>query len=473
MFENLHGSSMHKRTMISRDYNYSTDVEDSSELIKRISEQETASPPWKLSLPHVLVATIVSFLFGYHLGVVNEPLESISVDLGFRGNTLEEGLVVSTCLAGAFIGSLISGWIADEVGRRRAFQLCALPMIIGASICATARSLGGMLLGRFLVGTGLGVGPPVASLYVTEISPAHVRGTYGSFIQIATCLGLMGALAIGIPVRSVFGWWRICFWVSTIPAALLALLMRFCAESPHWLYRIAEAEAQLERLLGGSHVTAAMVELSKTDTGDEMDTIKLTDLLYGRHARAFWNNAVFYFSSTVFRRAGVSSNLANVLVGIANLIGSTIALALMDKLGRKVLLLWSFFGMAISMALQVLASALFASSPNAFYLSIGGMLLFVLLFAVGAGPVPALLLPEILPSRIRAKAMAFCMSVHWVLNFLVGLLFLRLLDQMGPELLYSMFGTFCMLAVVFVKRNVLETKGKSLQEIEIALLPQE
>ncbi|KAL0345226.1 UNVERIFIED_CONTAM: putative plastidic glucose transporter 2 [Sesamum radiatum] len=440
MFENLHGSSMHKRTMISRDYNYSTDVEDSSELVKHISEQETASPPWKLSLPHVLVATIVSFLFGYHLGVVNEPLESISVDLGFHGNTLEEGLVVSTCLAGAFIGSLIS-WIADEVGRRGAFQLCALPMIIGASLCATARSLGGMLLGRFIVGTGLGVGPPVASLYVTEISPAHVRGTYGSFIQIATCLGLMGALVIGIPVRSVFGWWRICFWVSTIPAALLALLMRFCAESPHWLYkkgRNAEAEAQLERLLGGSHVTAAMDDLSKTDQGDEMDTIKLTDLLYGRHAR-----------------------------------GSTIALALMDKVGRKVLLLWSFFGMAISMAPQVLASALFASSPNAFYLSIGGMLLFVLLFAVGAGPVPALLLPEILPSRIRAKAMAFCMSVHWVLNFLVGLLFLRLLDQMGPELLYSMFGTFCMLAVVFVKRNVLETKGKSLQEIEISLLPQE
>ncbi|KAL2228982.1 UNVERIFIED_CONTAM: putative plastidic glucose transporter 2 [Sesamum indicum] len=489
MFENLHGYSMHKRTMISRDYNYSTDVEDSSELVKHISEQETASPPWKLSLPHVLVATLVSFLFGYHLGVVNEPLESISVDLGFHGNTLEEGLVVSTCLAGAFIGSLISGWIADEVGRRRAFQLCALPMIVGASICATARSLGGMLLGRFLVGTGLGVGPPVASLYVTEISPAHVRGTYGSFIQIATCLGLMGALAIGIPVRSVFGWWRICFWVSTIPAALLALLMRFCAESPHWLYkqgRNAEAETQLERLLGGSHVTAAMVELSKTDKGDEMDTIKLIDLLYGRHARVVFIgstlfalqqlsgiNAVFYFSSTVFRRAGVSSNLANVFVGIANLIGSTIALALMDKLGRKVLLLWSFFGMAISMTLQVLASALFASSPNAFYLSIGGMLLFVLLFAVGAGPVPALLLPEILPSRIRAKAMAFCMSVHWVLNFLVGLLFLRLLDQMGPELLYSMFGTFCMLAVVFVKRNVLETKGKSLQEIEIALLPQE
>ncbi|KAI3443760.1 hypothetical protein Pfo_000425 [Paulownia fortunei] len=485
----IRSASVHKRAMVPRDYIKSSDIEDNAELLQSSLEQDTTSPPWKLSFPHVLVATLVPFLFGYHLGVVNEPLETISVDLGFHGNTLQEGLVVSTCLAGAFVGSLISGWIADEVGRRRAFQLCALPMLMGTSICATAKSLTGMLLGRFLVGTGLGVGPPVASLYVTEISPAHVRGTYGSFIQIATCLGLMGALLIGIPVRSIFGWWRICFWISTIPASMLALLMMFCAESPHWLYkqgRNGEAEAELEKLLGGSHAKAAMVELSKTDRGDEVDTIKLVELLYGRHSRVVFIgstlfalqqlsgiNAVFYFSSTVFSRAGVSSNLANVTVGIANLIGSIIALALMDKLGRKALLLWSFFGMALSTVLQVLATAFSASNPIGFYLSIGGMLLFVLMFAVGAGPVPALLLPEIFPSRIRATAMAFCMSVHWVLNFLVGLLFLRLLDQMGPQLLYSMFGTFCLLAVVFVKRNVLETKGKSLQEIEIALLPQE
>nr|POE82778.1 putative plastidic glucose transporter 2 [Quercus suber] len=94
-----------------------------------------------------------------------------------------------------------------------------------------------MLLGRLFVGTGMGLGPPVASLYVTEISPAFVRGTYGSFIQIATCLGLMGALFIGIPVKETAGWWRICFWVSTIPAAVLAVAMVFCAESPHWLYK--------------------------------------------------------------------------------------------------------------------------------------------------------------------------------------------------------------------------------------------
>ncbi|KAL6974422.1 hypothetical protein U1Q18_028605 [Sarracenia purpurea var. burkii] len=484
-------SSMYKR-MSSREYGNSVDVEENSALLQNGMGEETGNPSWKLSIPHVLVATIVSFLFGYHLGVVNEPLESISIDLGFSGNTLAEGLVVSTCLAGAFVGSLFSGWIADGFGRRKAFQLCAIPMIIGASVSAMTENLEGMLLGRFLVGIGLGVGPPVASLYVTEVSPAFVRGTYGSFIQIATCLGLAGALLIGFPVKSNDNWWRICFWVSTVPPAVLALAMAFCAESPHWLYkrgRIAEAEAEFEKLFGGSHVKSAMAELSKLDRGDEShdtDTMKLSELLNGRHSRVVFIgstlfalqqlsgiNAVFYFSSTVFRSAGVSSNLANIFVGVANLLGSIVALILMDKLGRKVLLMWSFSGMALSLALQVTAAGLSASGSGDVYLSVGGMLLFVLTFAVGAGPVPGLLLPEIFPNRIRAKAMAFCMAVHWVFNFFVGLLFLRLLEQLGRRLLYSIFGTFCLMAVVFVKRNVMETKGKTLQEIEIALLPED
>ncbi|MBA0622235.1 hypothetical protein Godav_007796 [Gossypium davidsonii] len=376
-----------------------------------------------------------------------------------------------------------------------------------------------MLIGRFLVGTGMGIGPPVASLYLAEVSPASLRGTYGSFIQIATCLGLMGALFIGIPVREIAGWWRICFWVSTVPAGILAFAMIFCAESPHWLYkkgRSAEAEAEFERLLGGSHVKYAMLELSKLDRGDEADTVKLSELLRGRHFRVVYIgstlfalqqlsgiNAVFYFSSSVFKSAGVPSDVANALIGVANLtgilcslmaflttfyygilvrllmhdfsfiIGSIVAMLLMDKLGRKLLLLWSFFGMTMSMVLQVAAANSYVSGSGSLYLSVGGMLMFVLTFALGAGPVPGLLLPEIFPNRIRAKAMAFCMSVHWVINFFVGLLFLRFLEQLGPQLLYSIFASVCMMAVIFVKKNVMETKGKSLQEIEIALLPPE
>ncbi|XP_058074315.1 probable plastidic glucose transporter 2 isoform X3 [Magnolia sinica] len=433
-------SSMHKR-LSSREGMDLLDREGNSERSQNGMGQEGTQPSSRLSLPHVCVATISSFLFGYHTGVVNEPLESIALDLGFGGNTLAEGLVVSICLGGAFVGCLLSGWISDGIGRRRAFQLSALPMIIGASLSATTKNLEGMLLGRLFVGIGMGLGPPVASLYVTEVSPSFVRGTYGSFIQIATCLGIIGALFIGILTKEILGWWRVCFWVSAIPAAILAVGMEFCAESPHWLYKqgkCVEAEAEFERLLGGSHVKSAMAELYRSDRGDDMESVRFSDLIYGRNFR-----------------------------------GSFVAMLLMDKLGRRVLLLGSFMGMAVSMGLQVTAATLHNQASEALYLSVGGMLLFVLTFALGAGPVPGLLLPEIFPSRIRAKAMAICMCVHWVVNFFVGLLFLRLLEQLGPQILYSIFSSFCLMAVFFVKRNIVETKGKSLQEIEIALLPSE
>ncbi|KAB2037304.1 hypothetical protein ES319_D03G065400v1 [Gossypium barbadense] len=364
--------------------------------------KEIGNPSWKRSFLYILVASLASFLYGYHLGVINETLESISNDLHFNGNTMAEGLVVSICLGGGFLGSTFSGLIVDRVGFRRAFQLCALPMIIGSSMSATAKNLSGMLLGRLFVGTGMGLGPTLATLYVTEVSPAYVRGTYGSFTQIATSLGLMSSLLIGFPAKETEGWWRICFWVSAVPAALLALFMEFSPESPHWLFKSA-----------------------------------------------------------------------NISVGIANFLGSFAALLLMDKLGRKVLLIGSFSGMVVAMGLQAASASSLVSSSNEVYLSVGGMLLFVLAFSVGAGPVPSLLLSEMFMGRIRAKAMSVCLASHWVVNFFVGLLFLRLLEQIGPLVLNTIFATFCLVAVIFVKRNVLETKGKSLQEIKITLLPPE
>ncbi|PWA98340.1 putative plastidic glucose transporter 3 [Artemisia annua] len=303
-------------------------------------------------------------------------------------------------------------------------------------LSATADGLGGMLLGRFLVGTAMGVSPPVAALYITEVSPALLRGTYGSFTQIATCLGLICSFFIGIPAKDVSRWfhqlcceahmgaslrlqlvldlyvlsslgyqqrmflvgrehdmWRVCFWVSTVPAALLALLMEFCAESPHWLFkrgRSADAEAEFAKLLGGLHVKSSMAELSKTDREDEVDR-------------------------------------------------------------------------AMSMGMQAVAGSSLVSGSPVVYLSVGGVLLFVLSFAMGVGPVPGLLLSEIFPGRIRAKAMAICMAVHWVINFFVGLLFLRMLEQVGPLILYTVSASFCLVGFVFVRKKV--------QEIEMALLP--
>ncbi|MQL89041.1 hypothetical protein Taro_021609 [Colocasia esculenta] len=414
------------------------------------SRQENTNPSWKLSLPHVCVATVSSFLFGYHLGVVNEPLESISLDLGFGGNTLAEGkrfcrscgeYMPWWCLCWLYVQWLGCRWNWSSQSfpiECIAYDDWSFYQVIESRPSAMSTSLRGMLLGRFLVGIGMGLGPPVASLYVAEVSPASVRGTYGSFIQIATCLGLMGSLFIGIPVKRIanctivkLSRWRVCFWVSTIPAALLAFFMEFCAESPHWLYkrgRVAEAEGEFERLLGGSHVNLAMGELLRSDKGDDAESIRFFELIYGRHSKVVFIgatlfalqqlsgiNAIFYFSSAVFKSAGVPSAFANICIGLANLGGSIIAMLLMDKLGRKVLLLGSFFGMAVAMALQATASSFQNYVSWSLYISVFGMLMFVLAFALGAGPVPGLLLPEIFSNRIRAKAMAICMCAHWVI----------------------------------------------------------
>ncbi|KAH9571351.1 hypothetical protein CY35_02G090200 [Sphagnum magellanicum] len=417
----------------------------------------TGPPQWQLSLPHVATATLASVLFGYHMGVVNVPLQYIGRDLLFAGNAIVQGLVVSVTLASAFLGCAISGTIADSFGRRRAFQISCVPMIIGAIISAISTHVGAMIFGRFIVGLGLGLSGPVTAMYVSEISPTAVRGTYGSLLQIATCVGIFAALVAGLPAPTIPGWWRACFWISTVPACLLALGMEFCAESPRWLFKQSEwyeAEQELERLWGPSHVKVVAI---------------------GAALFAFQQfagiNAVFYFSSTVFRAAGMTSDVAaSVSVGAINLLASCLAAYLMDRLGRRSLLIVSFTGMAFAVAMQVLVAVVPALSSMRGSMALVGTLVYVFMFALGAGPVPALLLPEIFPDRIRAKGMAVAMCVHWVANFLVGLMFLHLLETLGAGILYTFFTMVCLAAALFVKKNVLETKGRSLEEIESLLL---
>lgn len=456
-------------------------------LAYEVPEYVSTNPPWQLSLPHVCVATIASILFGYHLGVVNVPLDYIAYDLGFAGNALAQGSVVSACLIGAFAGCSTSGSVADKYGRKRAFQISSVPMILGSILSALAPSLPIMLLGRLFVGIGLGIAGPVAALYVSEISPTAVRGTYGSLIQVATCVGILGAILVGLPVTSIPGWWRACFWISTIPAALLALGMEYCAESPRWLFKNSkwlEAEHELERLLGNQHSKTAMADLvrgeEREDSGEAswgalLDRKYLKVVAIGAALFGFQQlagiNAVFYFSSVVFKNAGVTSNIAaSVSMGVVNLIASCVATFLMDKQGRRNLMIWSFTGMACAMSLQAAAAGLTVLAPYQGVLSLTATLSYVFMFALGAGPVPALLLPELFANRIRAKAMSVTMCVHWVVNFMVGLFFLQLLQQLGASVVYSFFAAVCVSAALFVRKNVMETKGRSLEEIEIMLL---
>lgn len=437
-------------------------------------------------LPYVGVACLGAILFGYHLGVVNGALEYLAKDLGIVENTVVQGWIVSTLLAGATVGSFTGGTLADKFGRTKTFQLDAIPLAVGAFLCATATSVQTMIIGRLLAGIGIGVTSAVVPLYISEISPTEIRGALGSVNQLFICIGILAALVAGLPLAGNPLWWRTMFGIAVIPSILLALGMAISPESPRWLFqqgKIAEAKKSIQKLYGKARVAEVMNDLRTASQGATEPEAGWFDLFSSR----YWNvvsigaalflfqqlagiNAVVYYSTSVFRTAGITSDVAaSALVGASNVFGTAVASSLMDKQGRKSLLITSFSGMAASMLLLSLSFTWKALAPYAGTLSVVGTVLYVLSFSLGAGPVPALLLPEIFASRIRAKAVSLSIGMHWISNFVIGLYFLSVVNKFGLSTVYLGFASVCLLAVLYIAGNVVETKGRSLEDIERAL----
>ncbi|URE44866.1 hypothetical protein MUK42_25186 [Musa troglodytarum] len=412
-------------------------------------------------LPYVGVACLGAILFGYHLAVVNGALEYLARDLGIAKNTVLQGWVVSTTLAGATVGSFTGGALADKLGRIRTFQLDAIPLVIGAFLSATAQDVRTMIIGRLLAGVGIGISSAIVPLYISEISPTEIRGALGSVNQLFICIGILVALVAGLPLAGNPIWWRTMFAVAIFPALLMALGMAVCPESPRWLFqqgKLSQAETAMKKLYGKEKVAEVMHGLRAGGEGSTEPDAGWFDLFSKRYWKA------------VFRSAGISSDVAaSALVGASNVFGTIIASSLMDKRGRKSLLITSFTGMAASMLLLSLCFTWKSLAPYSGTLAVLGTVLYVLSFSLGAGPVPALLLPEIFASRIRAKAVALSLGMHWVSNFVIGLCFLSVVTRFGIGRVYLGFATVCVLAALYIAGNVVETKGRSLEEIERAL----
>ncbi|XP_024974889.1 plastidic glucose transporter 4-like [Cynara cardunculus var. scolymus] len=439
-------------------------------------------------LPYVGVASLGAILFGYHLGVVNGALDYLAKDLGIAENAVLQGWVVSTLLAGATVGSFTGGSLADYFGRKKTFILDAIPLTVGAFLCATAKNVETMILGRLFCGIGIGISSAIVPLYISEISPTEIRGTLGSINQLFICIGILAALVAGLPLAGNHIWWRVMFGIAVIPSVLLALGMAFSPESPRWLVqqrKISQAEQAIKKLYGKDRVTELIEDLNSSSQGSEEQEAGWFDLFSSRYFKVVsvgaslflfqqlaGINAVVYYSTSVFRSAGVASDVAaSALVGAANVFGTMIATSLMDKKGRKSLLITSFTGMAASMLLLSLSFTWKVLAPYSGPLAVIGTVLYVLSFSLGAGPVPALLLPEIFASRIRAKAVALSLGMHWITNFFIGLCFLSIVTTIGISKVYLGFAIICLLAVIYIAAKVVETKGRSLEDIERELSP--
>jgi len=431
----------------------------------------------------VAIACAGAFAFGYHLGVVNGPLEAIAKDLGIAGDKALQGLVVSSTLAGAALGSVTGGGVSDALGRRKSFLLAAIPMLIGPLLSAYATSINVMIAGRFLAGAAIGLSSALVPTYISEVAPTKIRGTLGTVNQLMICIGILVALLVNVamPVTA----WRTMFLLAVAPALILGFGMLGAPESPRWLLtnkQVASAEATARKLWG----PAGLVELGTAAGEEAVSAVKeavsgtsegLLQLLGTRSVQIgillfvlqqfAGINALVYFSTSVFRQAGVQSDtLASAAVGATNVLGTIIAGAIIEKAGRKVLLANSYLGQAAAMFAMAAGFSLPALKELSAPIAVIGTLFYILSFALGAGPITGLVIPELNPAKIRGRAVAIAFVAHWVANVMLGQTFMAAVDAVGLSGVYAFFGSVALLAALYINTKLPETRGKSFEQIQ-------
>ncbi len=431
----------------------------------------------------VVVAAAISalggMLFGYDTGVISGAILFIQQDFALPP-ALEE-IVVSSVVLGAVLGAAAGGTLTDRYGRRIVLIVTAAVFALGAVGTALAPTIAWLIIGRVLVGIAIGVASFTAPLYISEISPVTLRGRFVSFNQIALTSGIVIAYLVDYALSGARGW-RWMFGLAAVPSALLGMGMVFMPESPRWLVsrgRVDEGRTVLQRIRGTGAVDNEVRDIRQSSGRQGSGWSELASpllrkaMIVGIGLALFQQvtgiNTVIYYAPTIFQSAGFTSAsvaiLATAGVGVVNVLMTMVALLLLDRAGRRPLLLAGMAGMVVSLA--VLGTAfLFPHLHFLKWLSAGSLMLYVGSFAVGLGPVFWLLISEIYPVKVRGLAMSIATVANWAANLLVALTFLTLVQLLGRPGTFWLYGLIGVGAWIFAFVLVPETKGRSLEDIE-------
>jgi sugar porter (SP) family MFS transporter len=384
---------------------------------------------------------------------------------------------------------MVAGTLSDRFGRRLVILITALAFVIGALLSAAAGDVTTLVVGRLLIGIAIGVASMLTPLYLAEIAPAASRGAVTSLNQLCITLGILVSYLVGYAFATSPDGWRWMLGLGAVPGAILATGMLVLPESPRWLAghnRMPQAEAVLRRLRN-----------TPAEVADELATLR-TDLLREGGRLVPWSamlaprlrpaliigiglamfqqitgiNTVIYFAPQIFQAAGLSSASVSILatagVGAVNVALTIVSMWLIDRAGRRVLLLWSLGGMAATLLILAVGFAFGASGATG-WLTVLSVAAYVAFFAVGLGPVFWLLIAEIFPLAVRGRAMSLATISNWGFNLLVTITFLGLIDLFGRVGTFLLYAVLTLVALVFTAVLVPETKGRSLEEIEDAL----
>jgi SP family galactose:H+ symporter-like MFS transporter len=428
-------------------------------------------------------AALGGLLFGYDTGVISGAELFLKNDFTLTTFALE--VIVSGVLAGAAAGALLGGRMSDLFGRRRLLIVTAIIFGLGGLACATATSTAILIVGRIVVGLGIGLSSGTVPVYISEVSPADARGWQVSLFQLAITVGILLAYVVDYAFAAIQGW-RWMFGLAVVPAAIFGLGMVFLPESPRWLAEhghVERARAMLARIRGTSDVDIEMREIVEGIERAQDQHGRLSDLfapslrpalIVGIGLAVFQQvtgiNTVIYYAPLIIQSSGISSAsgaiLATAGIGVVNVLMTIVAMWLIDRMGRRPLLLTGIAGMVITLGILGLAFHLAGRTGALAWLAVVSMMVYVASFAISLGPIFWLLISEIYPLKIRSSAEGLAAAFNWGSNLLVSLTFLTLLQMMGPTRTFWLYGAFAVAAWFFSYYQVPETKGRTLEEIE-------
>ncbi len=424
------------------------------------------------------VAAIGGILFGYNASVISGVLLFISNK--FQLSTFEQELIVSTLLIGALIGALIGGVIADLFGRKKTLFLTLFLFLIGILTLTMASSFNAFLIGRLISGFAVGIVSMAVPLYIAEMSPAGNRGALVSLNQLCITIGILLAYIVTYSLADS-GSWRNMFAFALIPTVLQFVGLFFVAETPSWLMSHEKRE-EADQILHKIQVAPKDKRLVREKKGEDFPTKKDFRELFSKNVRmpfligigvaVFQSitgiNTVIYYAPKIFQLAGyteaTTALFATMLVGIINVIVTIISLWLIDRIGRRPLLVSGLIGMAFS--LVILGFSFFIEGEGSGLTAIFAMLIYVAFFAVSLGPVAWLIISEVYPLGIRGRAMGIATFANWISNYFVSLTFLSLIGILGAFGTFWLYAIICILGLWFVIKLVPETKGKTFEQIQ-------
>lgn len=440
------------------------------------------------------VAAIGGILFGYDTAVISGTTEIVKTQFGL--STGMEGWYVGCALIGSIIGVLVAGMLSDFLGRKKTMLIAALMFSVSAIGCAVCADFAQLVIYRIIGGFGIGIVSIVSPIYISEVSPARVRGTMVSFYQLFITIGfllaylvnffiLKGAVldssdpALGVRMFNN-EYWRGMLGCETIPDLLFLIVIFFIPESPRWLIvkgqdpraltimrRIYSSEAEAEA--GLAETKESIAGEVKTEWKALLEPGILKAVLVGSAIAILGQfmgvNAVLYFGPKIFSDAGFSDPLfSTVLVGVVNMLTTVIALLIIDKVGRKQLVWWGVGGMIVCLLMIGLYFLPFTHLPNWFMLTF--FLLYVFCTAISISAVVFVLLSEMYPNRVRGLAMSIAGFALWVGTYLIGQLTPWMLETLTPAGTFFLFAFMCIPYLVIMYKCVPDTTGKSLEEIE-------